>query len=126
MLNTEPDYASEGNIIFIQEGDKRRPHICVKVFKNKAGVPYNWLVLPITGSTSVGHDNLFQIEHPKLHKKSYVKINNIQTIRWDNDYEIKSKIDKLTLDKLIKRICKSLNYEHFKRKNERSVEKQKE
>lgn len=111
-------YAEEGNIIFIQEGVKRRPYVCVKVFKNKAGVPYNWLVLPITSTTSVGHENLFPIEHPKLHKKSYVKINNIQTIKWDDKYEIKSKINETSLDKLIERICKSLNYEHFERKIE--------
>ena len=76
----ELSYATEGNLIFIQEGIKRRPYICVKVYRNKAGIPYNWLVLPITSSTAVGFENLFQIEHPKLNKKSYIKLNNIQTI----------------------------------------------
>lgn len=114
----QDEYAEEGSLIFVQEGSKRRPYVCVKVFRNRAGVPYNWLVLPITSSISVGHENLFPIEHPKLHKKSYVKINNIQTIKWDERYEIKNKINKTTLDKLIKRICKSLNYEHFERKIE--------
>lgn len=114
----ELNYATEGNLIFIQEGDKRRPYICIKVFRNKAGIPYNWLVLPITSSTSVGTSNLFFIEHPKLHKKSYVKINNIQTIKWDEKYEIKSKINQETLDQLIDKICKSLNYEYFERETE--------
>lgn len=112
------EHAEEGSIIFIQEGIKRRPYICIKVFRNKAGVPYNWLVLPITSTTSVGYDNLFPIKHPKLNKKSYVKINNIQTIKWDDKYEIKSKINDEQLDKLIEKICKSLNYEHFERQIE--------
>lgn len=101
--------AKEGNLIFIEESDgKRRPFLCVKVYKNKAGVPYNWLVVPITSSNSVGITNLYPIKHPKLHKKSYVKINNIQTIIWDDKYEVKSKINKQTLDKIINKICKSL------------------
>lgn len=113
-------FAEEGNLIFIQEGEKRRPYICVKVYRNKAGVPYNWLVLPITSSVSVGKNNLFPIKHPKLHKESYVKINNIQTICWDERFEVKSKINQHTLDELIKEICKSLNY--VKREIGRSVD----
>lgn len=118
----ELDYATEGNLIFIPEGDKRRPYICVKVFRNNAGIPYNWLVLPITSSTSVGFSNLFPIEHTKLHKKSYVKLNNIQTIKWDEKYEIKKKINEKTLDQLIETICKSIYYEYFERKTESSVD----
>lgn len=114
----ELSYATEGNLIFIQEGVKRRPYICVKVYRNKAGIPYNWLVLPITSSTAVGFENLFQIEHPKLNKKSYIKLNNIQTIKWNDTYEIKNKIDKSLLDNLISKICNSLKYEHFERKIE--------
>lgn len=110
------NYATEGNLIFINEGTKRRPYICIKVYKNKAGVPYNWLVLPITSSTSVGMDNLFKIEHPKLHKESYVKLNNMHCITWDPTHEIKNKINKETLDKLINKICKKLKNEHFERK----------
>lgn len=116
------NYAEEGNLIFIPEGEKRRPYICIKVYRNTAGVPYNWLVLPITSTTSVGFDNLFPIEHPKLNKESYVKINNIQTIKWDSKFEIKKKINNETLDQLIEKICKSLNYEHNWGKIERSVE----
>ena len=114
----EHDYATEGNLIFIPEGDKRRPYVCIKVFRNKVGIPYNWLVLPVTSSTSGGAANLFPIEHPKLHKKSYVKINNIQTIKWDEKYETKSKINYEILDQIINKICKSLNYEYFERKTE--------
>ena len=116
--------AEEGNLIFIQEGEKRRPYICVKVYRNKAGIPYNWLVLPITSSTSVGEENLCPIEHPKLHKTSFVKINNIQTIVWDERYEVKSKINQQLLDNLIDKICKSLNY--VERKLGRSVDEQEE
>lgn len=113
--------AEEGNLIFIQEGDKRRPYVCVKVYRNKAGIPYNWLVLPITSSKSVGSENLYPIDHPKLHKESFVKINNIQTIPWDDQYEVKSKINQDLLDNLIEKICKSLNY--VKREIGRSVDK---
>lgn len=102
------NYAEEGNLIFIQEGSKRRPYICVKVFKNNAGVPYNWLVLPITSRISVGFNNLFKINHPKLHKESYAKINNMQTIPWNDNYEIKKKINKDELDKLINKIINIL------------------
>ncbi len=102
--------AEEGNLIFIQEGTKRRPYVCVKVYKNKAGVPYNWLILPITSSESVGKRNLYPISHPKLHKESFVKINNIRTVAWDDKFEVKSKINQQTLDDLINEICKSLNY----------------
>ena len=112
--------AEEGNLIFIQEGEKRRPYICVKVYRNKAGIPYNWLVLPITSSMSVGNENLYQIKHPKLHKTSFVKINNIKTIAWDENYEVKNKINQKILDELIDKICKSLNY--VKRKIGRSVD----
>jgi mRNA-degrading endonuclease toxin of MazEF toxin-antitoxin module len=115
----QPYNAKEGNLIFIQENEKRRPYICVKVFYNKAGVPYNWLVLPITSNNSLGSENLIPITHPKLSKNSYVKINNIKTIPWNDDYEVKNKIDNETLDKIIKRIINTL--EDVEGKIERSI-----
>lgn len=115
--------ADEGSIIFIKDELKCRPYVCIKVYKNNAGIPYNWLILPITSSKSVGMNNLFPIYHPKLHKESYVKLNNIQTVKWDNKYEVKRKINKQTLDDLKKNICKSLY--HVERKIRRSFEKDK-
>lgn len=109
------DYAEEGNLIFIKEKDKKRPYICIKVFRNNAGVPYNWLVLPITSSDSVGRSNLFPIEHRKLKKVSFVKLNNIQTITWDESFEVKTKIDFQTLSNLIKRICGCLKLDKLKK-----------
>ena len=46
--------------------------------------------------------------------------NNIKTIIWDENYEVKNKINQQTLDNLIDKICKSLNY--VKRKIGRSVD----
>lgn len=109
------NYAEEGNLIFIKEKDKKRPYICVKVFRNNAGVPYNWLVLPITSSGAVGKNNLFPIEHPKLKKVSFVKLNNIQTISWDNDFETRPKIKINILNQLVDRICKSLKIDKLKK-----------
>jgi mRNA-degrading endonuclease toxin of MazEF toxin-antitoxin module len=103
--------AEAGSLIFIQEQDKRRPYLCIKVFTNNAGVPYNWLVLPVTSKNTVGEDNLYKIEHPKLSKESYVKLNNLKTIPWNEGYEVKQKINKLTLDQIIQKLCKQLNYE---------------
>lgn len=112
--------AEEGSLIFIQEGSKRRPHICIKVYRNNAGVPYNWLVLPITSCKTVGDNNLFKVDHPKLNKISYAKLNNMRTIVWDDSYEVKNKINLTQLDKLITKICKSLKYVN-KRKTKRST-----
>lgn len=87
--------ADEGALLFIEDkldATKKRPFMCVHVFRNKAGVPYNWLVLPITSKDSVGKDNLVEVGHDKLGKaQSYAKLNNIESISWNDKIEISSK-----------------------------------
>jgi hypothetical protein len=77
-----------GTIIFKQNIDKVRPYICIHVYKNKAGIPYNWLIIPVTTSNKVGVDNLVKIKHDIL-KDSYVKINNMTTIQIEDIKHIK-------------------------------------
>lgn len=101
--------AEAGDLIFIKSKEKARPYLCIKTYTNNAGIIYNWLVLPITSKFIIGHDNLYPIEHEKLNKRSYVKLNNIQTISWHNSYEVKkNKIKKQTLDNIISKICNML------------------
>lgn len=70
-----------GSLLYIADASgKNRPHICVMGFKNEAGVVYDWLVIPITSLTTVGNDNLVEIEHHKLKKPSFAKINNMFTL----------------------------------------------
>lgn len=59
------------------EKNKRRPYMCINVFSNNAGVPYDYLLAPITSTKTVGNKNLVKIDHPKLKKDSYCKLNNI-------------------------------------------------
>lgn len=82
--------ADVGSLLFILDPDtgKRRPHVCVHVFKNNAGVKYDWLVLPITSTGTVGNRNLVSLEHKKLKKNSFAKLNNITTIKADSEIEI--------------------------------------
>lgn len=83
--------AEIGSLLFIQDKNdtsKKRPHICIHVFTNRAGVPYNWLLLPITSKTMVGTDNLIEVKHQKLHSISYAKLNNIESVSWSDDIEI--------------------------------------
>jgi mRNA-degrading endonuclease toxin of MazEF toxin-antitoxin module len=108
LKSTGHKKCEEGSLIFIKEEDKTRPYLCVKVFKNDAGVPYNWLVLPVTSKHTVGDKNLYKINHPKLSLESYVKLNNIKTIAWDDTYEVKPKIDQKCLDEVINKLCKLL------------------
>lgn len=87
--------ADEGALLFIEDkldATKKRPYICMHVFKNKAGVPYNWLVLPITSKDSVGKENLVEVKHDKLGKSiSYAKLNNLECISWNEKIEIAAK-----------------------------------
>ena len=82
--------ANVGSLLFITdpESGKKRPHICIGVFTNNAGVKYDWLVLPITSVDTVGSNNLIPVSHKKLKKNSYAKINNIKTIVADTNIEI--------------------------------------
>lgn len=84
--------ADVGALLFIQDkldATKRRPYICVHIFTNTAGVPYNWLIAPITSKDSVGTNNLVKLSHSKLGSDvSYAKINNIETISWSDKIEI--------------------------------------
>lgn len=98
-----------GSIFFYKNGDdKERPYVCISVYTNKAGVPYNWLVLPITSSTKVGKDNLVKIEHPEL-SKSFAKINNMTTMQNLDVRKIKilnHHVDSYTIRSIIIKITK--------------------
>ena len=59
------------------EKPKRRPYMSITVFYNNAGVPYDYLLVPITSVKTVGSKNLVKIDHPKLKKDSYCKLNNL-------------------------------------------------
>lgn len=84
--------ADIGSLLFIKDKideSKKRPFVCVHIFSNNAGVPYNWLILPITSKDSVGKDNLVEISHAKLGStKSYAKLNNMTSIPWDDEIEV--------------------------------------
>lgn len=86
--------ADVGSLLFIKDeidADKTRPFICVHVFSNEAGVPYDWLVMPITSNDGVGVDNLVEVTHVKLATTSYAKINNMKCISWSDKIELSSK-----------------------------------
>ena len=88
--------ADVGNLLFILDKDtgKKRPHVCIHVFTNNAGVKYDWLVLPITSAGTVGNRNLVCIKHKKLKKLSFAKLNNLTTIKADESIEIaEEKVD---------------------------------
>ena len=83
--------ADVGSLLFIQDkidSNKKRPHICIHVFTNDAGIPYNWLVLPITSIDTVGKGNLVEVKHRKLKSTSYAKLNNIISIPWNDNIEV--------------------------------------
>jgi len=83
--------AEIGSLLFItdkNDSNKKRPHICIHVFTNKAGIPYNWLLLPITSAIAVGIDNLVEVKHQKLHSASFAKLNNIESVAWNDDIEV--------------------------------------
>jgi mRNA-degrading endonuclease toxin of MazEF toxin-antitoxin module len=86
--------AEVGSLLFIEDkkdSSKKRPYICIHVFTNKAGVPYDWLIVPITSTDKVGTENLVEVEHNKLCCKSYAKINNIESISWNEKIEVAKK-----------------------------------
>jgi mRNA-degrading endonuclease toxin of MazEF toxin-antitoxin module len=83
--------AEVGNLLFIKDKNdisKKRPYICIHVFTNKAGIPYDWLIVPITSTDRVGIENLVQVTHSKLAVKSYAKLNNIESISWNDEIEV--------------------------------------
>lgn len=102
-----------GSLIFIKDehdSEKRRPHICVAVFKNNAGVPYNWWVIPITSKSTIGIDNLVEVKHQKLKMVSYAKINDLHSIKWEESYETsKKKFAKKYTMEIINKICMFIN-----------------
>lgn len=98
--------AEVGSLIYIADNaGKRRPHICIWVFTNSAGVKYDWLVLPITSTKTVGDKNLIKVEHPKLKLPSYAKLNNIKTITNEEIVEVSNKtFDKLFVDEIASKL----------------------
>ena len=83
---------------------KQRPYLCITAFYNSAGVIYEYLLVPITSSTSVGERNLVQISHEKLKKDSYCKLNNILVVsRKDiENYEcIKQKFERTVVKEVL-------------------------
>ncbi len=105
--------ADVGNLLFIEDKNdstKKRPYICLHVFHNEAGIPYNWLVLPITSTKTVGIENLVEVKHHKLNSaSSYAKLNNIETIPWSDDIEIsKRKFNKKYLTGIIKKLYQDI------------------
>ncbi len=85
-----------GSLFFIKDKNdatKKRPYMCIHVFTNTAGIPYNWLVVPITSIDTVGSDNLVEVAHDKLSCKSYAKLNNIESISWNSkEIEVAKKL----------------------------------
>lgn len=83
--------AVEGSLLFIQDKyttAKRRPFICIHVFRNRAGVAYNWLIVPITSTHTVGESNLIEVKHERLKIPSYAKISNIESISWREEIQV--------------------------------------
>lgn len=100
--------AEVGSLLFIKDKNdetKRRPYMCVYVFTNNAGVPYDWLIIPITSTNKVGMDNLVEVSHRKLCCKSYAKINNIESISWNEEIEVsKQKFGKKHVKDVIQKL----------------------
>jgi len=94
--------AEIGSLLFIKDtkdATKKRPFICVRVFRNNANIPYDWLVIPITTKCIIKPKYLVELSHPKLNQVSYAKLNNITSISWNNEIEVaKVKFD----DKYVK------------------------
>lgn len=102
MIKTFVMQADVGSLLFIPDpmNGKKRPHMCVSVFRNEGGVPYNWLVVPITSAVTVGVHNLVEVSHPKLSKHSYAKLNNLTSIIGNSNIEVAKK--QFTNDYLLK------------------------
>jgi len=100
-----------GSVFFKSDHGKVRPYVCLHIYKNKVGIPYDYMIAPITTSTAVGIKNLVHINDTEKTKKSYVKINNIQTIQSSelNDIEIsRIKLDSKSTRLIILKIIKTL------------------
>ena len=82
--------ATAGSLIYITDpkDGKKRPHMCICVFTNNAGIKYDWLVVPITSTTTIGANNLVKVEHPKLKIPSYAKINNVRTVTTEDSFDV--------------------------------------
>lgn len=93
-MDTKVKKADVGSLLFMKDeldAEKTRPFICVHVFSNEAGVPYDWLVMPITSNDGVGSENLVEVKHEKLASVSYAKLNNMKCISWSDKIELSSK-----------------------------------
>jgi len=83
--------AEIGSLLFIKDTNdatKKRPFMCIQVFRNKAGIIYDWLVIPITSKNVIREEYLVSILHPKLNQISFAKLNNITSISWSNEIEV--------------------------------------
>lgn len=88
------DYPVEGDCVFVPRlingKSKRVAHLIIYV-AYVAGVPYNWIGIPITSKTTVKAHNLIEVKHPKFKIKSYAKIIDPYTFVFDKTME-KSKV----------------------------------
>lgn len=83
--------ARVGSLLFMQDRNdatKKRPYICVQICRNNAGVPYNWIIVPITSALTVGEDYLTEVKHKMLTLKSYAKISNIESVSWRDEIKV--------------------------------------
>jgi len=83
--------AEVGSLLFIKDTNdatKKRPYMCIRVFRNNANIAYDWLVVPITSKKVIREEYLVSIAHPKLNQVSYAKVNNITSISWSNEIEV--------------------------------------
>lgn len=83
--------AVTGSLLFIQDKKqtaKKRPYMCIHVFTNEAGVPYDWLIVPITSTDTVGQSNLVEVRHKKLTLRSYAKISGVESISWSDEIQV--------------------------------------
>lgn len=83
--------AEIGSLLFIKDTNdatKKRPFICIRVFRNSANIAYDWLVVPITTKNIIKPKYLVKLIHPKLNQVSYAKLNNITSISWNKEIEV--------------------------------------
>lgn len=84
-----------GSLLFIEDKNdaaKKRPYMCIYVFRNEAGVPYDWLIVPITSTDTASKKYLVPVGHVKLNMRSYAKISNIESISWNKKIEVAKKL----------------------------------
>lgn len=96
-----------GSLLYLKDlrTNKNRPYVCIHIFKNNARVAYDWLVVPITSKNKVGVNNLVEIHHPKLFKKSYAKLSNILSIPCSSEIKVSStKFDGATVRDVISKL----------------------